>query len=171
MINEKRTSCAERELEAFIREHQDDFYRLAFNYVKNADEAMDVIQEAAIKAFVHLSSLRDTQNMKAWFYRILVNECLTWLRKSKRLYVVPGEFFEGIQNGEHTEKFDENLDLYKAILRLDAKLKTVVLLRFFEGMKLEEIASVTNTRLSTVKTRLYRALRELKSVLEEEISA
>ena len=119
----------------------------------------------------HLSSLRDTQNMKAWFYRILVNECLTWLRKSKRLYVVPGEFFEGIQNGEHTEKFDENLDLYKAILRLDAKLKTVVLLRFFEGMKLEEIASVTNTRLSTVKTRLYRALRELKSVLEEEISA
>lgn len=49
MINEKRTSCAERELEAFIREHQDDFYRLAFSYVKNADEAMDVIQEAAIK--------------------------------------------------------------------------------------------------------------------------
>ena len=54
---------------------------------------------------------------------------------------------------------------------MDPKLRTVVLLRFFEGMKLEDIAVVTNARLSTVKTRLYRALKELKTMLGEEISA
>ncbi len=108
------SSQAEEELEIFLREHQNEFYRLAYSYVKNADEALDVVQEAAIKAFVHLSSLRNTQNMKAWFYRILVNECLTWLRKSKRCIRVPCEYLEGIQSEERTEQFDENLDIVQS---------------------------------------------------------
>ena len=81
------SSQAEEELEIFLREHQNEFYRLAYSYVKNADEALDVVQEAAIKAFVHRSSLRNPQNMKAWFYRILVNESLTWLRRNRRMYI------------------------------------------------------------------------------------
>ena len=165
------SSQAEEELEIFLREHQNEFYRLAYSYVKNADEALDVVQEAAIKAFVHRSSLRNPQNIKAWFYRILVNESLTWLRRNRRMYTVPSDYLEGMQSEERTERFDENLDLYKAVLQLDPKLRTVVLLRFFEGMKLEDIAVVTNARLSTVKTRLYRALKELKTMLGEEISA
>lgn len=165
------SSRAEEELEIFIRENQGDFYRLACSYVKNPDEAMDVVQEAAIKAFVHLSSLRKPQNMKAWFYRILVNESLTWLRRKRRVCTVSSEFLDKTQSDEHAERFDENLDLYKAVLQLEPKLRTVILLRFFEGMKLEDIAAVTDARLSTVKTRLYRALRKLKEMLEEEITA
>ena len=99
------SSQAEEELEIFLREHQNEFYRLAYSYVKNADEALDVVQEAAIKAFVHRSSLRNPQNMKAWFYRILVNESLTWLRRNRRMYTVPSDYLEGMQSEERTERF------------------------------------------------------------------
>ena len=62
----------------------------------------------------------------------------------------------------------ERLDLYDAIERLDWKEQTVVRLRFFEDMKLEEIARVTNTNLNTVKSRLYKSLRRLRELTEEE---
>ena len=63
----------------------------------------------------------------------------------------------------------EYIDLYQALDKLPIKLKTVVLLRFFEDMKLEEIAQITGVNLSTVKSRLYKALKVLKINMEVEI--
>ncbi len=62
----------------------------------------------------------------------------------------------------------EYIDLYQALDKLPIKLKTVVLLRFFEDMKLEEIAQITCVNLSTVKSRLYKALKVLKINMEVE---
>lgn len=63
----------------------------------------------------------------------------------------------------------DNIDLYKAIDELNPKLKTIIILRFFEDMKLEDIANITHTNVNTVKSRLYKALHLLKINLEDGI--
>ena len=62
------------------------------------------------------------------------------------------------------------IDLYRAIGKLEPQLKTVVILKYFEDMTFEQIAQVTEGNLSTVKSRLYRALQLLKPMIEESVS-
>ena len=151
----------------FIREHQQDFYRLAFRYVHGQEAALDVVQEALEKGLRGLTSLREPAYMKTWFYRILVNESLTYLRRHRR-EVLPFEEALADLPAQPAPDRAEALDLYAAIDRLDPKLKTVVMLRFFEDMKLAEIAQVTGANLNTVKSRLSTALRRLRLAMEEE---
>ena len=67
------------------------------------------------------------------------------------------------------EDIGQKLDVYRAVSRLDPKLRTVVMLRFYEDMKLEEIARITGTNLNTVKSRLYTALGRLREDLGCEV--
>ena len=148
-----------------ILNHQADFYRLAFSYVKNQDAAMDVVQEAIVKALDKVDTLREPAYLKTWFYRILLNEAMNHFRRTRDL--IP---FDEALNDRPAVTLDpgERLDLYDAIERLSFPEQTVVKLRFFEDMKLEEIARVTNTNLNTVKSRLYKSLRRLRELTEEE---
>lgn len=71
-----------QELEQYIEAHQDSFYRIAFTYVKDREAALDVVQNAVVQALTHAHTLRDPSCMRTWFYRILVNEGLGYLRKT-----------------------------------------------------------------------------------------
>lgn len=150
----------------YILDAQADHYRLAFSYVKNRDAALDVVQEAIVKALTKVDALREPSYLKTWFYRILLNESMNYFRKNRNL--VP--FDEAVMDwAEEDADHGARLDLYDAIERLSFPEQTVVKLRFFEDMKLEEIAQCTNTNLSTVKTRLYKALKKLRDLTGEEI--
>lgn len=145
---------------------QADFYRLAFSYVKNREAALDVVQEATVKALTKVDSLREPAYLKTWFYRILLNESMNYFRRNKKL--VP--FDEALwDRAVESPDAGERLDLYDAIEQLTPTEQTVVKLRFFEDMKLQEIARCTDTNLNTVKSRLYKALRKLKDMTGEEI--
>ena len=152
-------------LKEYIRENQQGFYRLAYSYTKNPDDAMDVVQEAIVKAISSVHKLKKPEFLKTWFYRILVNEALIFLRKAKK--TIPEE---DIADNAVYEDGDvpQRVDLARAVDRLDPKIRTVIVLRFFEDMKLEEIARVTHANLSTVKSRLYRGLQLLKISVSEE---
>lgn len=152
-------------LKEYIKSNQQDFYRLAFSYTKNSDAALDVVQESIVRAIDKIGSLKEEKYLKTWFYRILVNESLMYLRRNKR--VVPVESFEGQMEGSG-EDLAQSIDMYRAVQSLEVKIRTVIILRFFEDMKLEEIAGVTKTNLSTVKSRLYRGLELLKISIGEE---
>ncbi len=166
MLDQESLEHVRQILTEYIISHQESFYRLAFSYCKNQEAALDIIQEAILKAFSHLSSLKDPNLIRPWFYRILVNESLTYLRKNKRLIPMLEE--EMIPSTFNHPDLSTSITLCQEIDRLEEKLKTIIILRFFEDMKLEEIASVTNSNLNTVKSRLYRALKILKQSIEEE---
>lgn len=74
----------EKQLENYIIENKELFYRLAYSYVKNIDDALDVVQESIYKAFSSIDSLKNFDYIKTWFYRIIVNVSLDLLRKRKR---------------------------------------------------------------------------------------
>ena len=67
-----------------VTEQQSHYYRLAYSYTKNRDSAMDIVQEAIVKAMPKLTTLRNPDYMKTWFYRIVINESLSHLRKHRR---------------------------------------------------------------------------------------
>lgn len=153
-------------LTAYIRENQDKFYKLAYNYVRDKELAFDVIQDAIVKALNKIESLRQIEYMQTWFYRILINECLTNIKKNK----IQGTFIniEDYDISYLDKDISQSMDVYNAVNQLNEKLRTVIILRFFENMKIEEIARVINTNVNTVKSRLYKGLKELKLYVEEE---
>ena len=145
---------------------QTDFYRLAMSYVKNRDAALDVVQEAIVKALSKVDTVREPAYLKTWFYRIRINEAMNHFRRNRNLVSL-----EEVMADRAAEPRDpgERLDLYDAIDRLSFPEQTVIKLRYFEDMKLEEIAQATGTNLNTVKSRLYKAIRKLKDMTGEEI--
>ena len=155
-------------LSAYIVSHQEEFYRLALSYVKNRDAALDVVQESIVRALSKSDSLRKPEYVKTWFYRILLNESMNHYRRGKRLVSLEETMPETpAPVGDPAER----LDLYAAIDRLDPREQAVIRLRFFEDMKLEEIARITDTNLNTVKSRLYKSLKKLRELTGEEVAS
>lgn len=149
----------------YIKENQDRLYKIAYTYTKNQDLALDIVQEAVTKALENINKLRQEEFVKTWFYRILTNEALQTVKKNKKY--IECELTEN-ENFTHSneESIIENMDVYNRIEKLNDKLKTVIILRFFENLKIEEIAVITKTNTNTVKSRLYKGLNEIKKDYE-----
>ena len=157
-----------QQLNEYIVTHQEDLYRLAFSCVKNRDAALDVVQESIVRALSKSDTLRRPEHMKTWFFRILLNESMNHYRRTKRLVPLEDALPDAPAPAGDTAA---RLDLYAAIDRLDPKEQAIIRLRFFEDMKLDEIAQITSTNLNTVKSRLYKSLRKLKEFTGEEVTA
>ncbi|MGM9988182.1 MAG: sigma-70 family RNA polymerase sigma factor [Bacillaceae bacterium] len=155
----------EQHVYAYIRENQAQFYRVAYSYTKRKEDALDVIQEASYKAMYRLHTLKNPDYLKTWFYRILINCCVDWTRKNKRIVYIGDDYLK-----EQVAQTNSNtyLELYEALEVLDDNQRIIIILRFFEDMKIDDIAKTLDCNVSTIKTRLYAALKKLKIELEEE---
>ena len=149
----------------FIEENQDKLYRIAFSYIKNEDLALDIVQESIEKALRNIKTLKHEEYVKTWFYRILINESLGYIRRNKNTTLCQVEDLK--DDIEWNDNITiEGIDLYNNIGNLKEKLRTVIILRFFEDLKIEEIARITKTSPNTVKSRLYKGLEELKKLIK-----
>jgi RNA polymerase sigma-70 factor (ECF subfamily) len=137
-------------------------YRIAFTYVKNKDDALEIVQEATYKAYISLKSLKSPQYFDTWLIRILIYCALDYIRKRKKEVL-----FHEMKINNESDPADENIDLHAAMNQLNEREKTVLILRFFEDKKIEDISETLNSPISTVKSTLYRALEKLKIKLEE----
>lgn len=163
-----RHSTLEKEITTLILENKESFYRVAYSYVRNQQDALDIVQDAIYKALTRINTLEKQVSLKSWLYKIIVNNSLDYLRKHKRLSVVDDTVMEAL--GNSTEDRYQNLDLQEAMDQLPDKYKTIIILRYFEDMKIEEVAQVMDENVNTIKTRLYRALKILKVELDEDLN-
>ena len=159
----------ENQLEDYIIKNKELFYRLAYSYVKNIDDALDVVQESIYKAFSSIDSLKNFDYIKTWFYRIIVNVSLDLLRKRKREIATDEEFLLNDDIG--TVDNYPNIDLEKALEALPENYRSIIVLRFFEDLKLEEIAEILDENINTVKTRLYKGLEKLRISMDDDKEA
>lgn len=157
-----------QELVLLIESNQERFYKVAYSYVKNREDALDIVHDAIVKALQSYHTLRKPEYAQTWFYRILINESISFGRKKKKVVSLDDLSISSMPSDSESSELcrEDYLDLYTAIDRLPADLKTVIILRFFEDMKLDTIAKITSTNLSTTKSRLYRALQYLKLDME-----
>ena len=144
---------------AYIIENQNKFYRLAYSYVRNREDALDVVQNAVCSALEHYQTLRSQEAIRTWFYRILVNECLMILRNRKQTFTEDENLEEASYEDQGFERWD---DLSDSIGRLEPDTQMIIKLRFFEELPLKEIAQIMEMNLSSVKAKLYRGLKWLK---------
>ena len=149
---------------AYIVENQNKFYRLAFSYVQNQEDALDAVQNSVCKALEHYSQIRNEEVIKTWFYRILVNESLKILKERKK---ISGNEEEMASLSYEEKGFEIQDDLHSHISRLDEDTQKIIKLRFFEELSLKEIAQITELNLNTVKAKLYRGLKLLKVEIQE----
>lgn len=150
----------------FITENKENVYRLAFSYVKNSENALDIVQDSIHKALSSLQTLKSEGSMKSWFYRIVVNTSLDFLRKHKRIQLVDDQTLE--YHSPKSEDVYHDFDLEEALEELPYAFRTVIVLRYFEDLKIEEIAEVMNENISTIKSRLYQGLRKLRVKMSSE---
>ncbi|MCC0636695.1 MULTISPECIES: sigma-70 family RNA polymerase sigma factor [unclassified Clostridioides] len=157
-------SLKRRKVERYIIDNKDSFYRIAYSYTKNEEDALDVVQEAMYKALYSVENLKEVNYIKTWFYKILVRTSIDFIRKNRK-YNNMTDITLIDETGE-CDKYTD-LDLKKALEELPIEYKSIIILRFFEDLKIEEVAIILDENVNTVKTRLYTALKKLKLKIEE----
>lgn len=149
----------------YILENQDRFYRVAYSYTRHQEDALDVVQSAVCKALEAHKNIKNEDAIKTWFYKILINECLTVIKKRKRF--LPADEVLGQEEGYYEKGYEQDDDMEKELDSLELDVQGIIKLRFFEELSLKEIASITGLNLNTVKTKLYRGLKQLKENMQE----
>jgi RNA polymerase sigma-70 factor, ECF subfamily len=161
----KAKNNIENQIADHVIANKEIYYRLAYSYVKNADDALDIVQDSIYKALSSVASLKEPNYIKTWFYRIVVNTSLDFLRKQKKLVIVEEEALCSLDAGEID--YYEDFDLKKALEDLPDNYRSIVILRYFEDLKIEEIADILDENINTIKTWLYKSLKKLRITIEE----
>lgn len=172
-----------------VRRYQLKIYNLALRYTNDSETAMDIAQDAFVRAWQMLPKFRGEANFYTWLYRIAMNLCIDRHRRalvrgepqkmSLEDLVVERQRFEDSE--EEADLWWEEADVgepeaeilrqemrkkvWEAVQKLPPLLKQVILLREYEGLSLQEIAKITGTNVGTVKSRLYQARQHLKKFL------
>lgn len=158
---QKTKNGNQQALNKLLKAHYESIYLLAYSYVKNEADALDVVQEAAYKAVNGLSRLQQEEYFSTWLNRIIINEAKRLLVRRQRenaRQTSDEEAMASLVDLAETQEHDSVL--MQEIHGLDEKYEEVLLLFYFNDLAIKEIASVLGTNENTVKTRLVRG-REL----------
>ncbi|OLS40602.1 sigma-70 family RNA polymerase sigma factor [Bacillus sp. MRMR6] len=140
-----------------------DLYKTALSFLRNEEEALEAIQEVTYRAYKCVGKLKEPSFFKTWLIRIMINYCNDQLKKNKRV-ILNDELI--LQQG-----FTENhsaMELKDAMLELDEKSREILTLKYFNDMKIKEIAVSMRCPEGTVKTWLNKALKALREKLGEK---
>lgn len=156
-----------------VREYQERVYWHVRKMVVDHDDANDLVQEIFVKVWKNLASFREDAKLFTWIYRIATNECLTFLKKKKRKYLIPIHDVEK----ELSEKLDEDvsisgdeiqLKLQKALLKLPDKQRMVFNMKYFDEMKFTEIAEITGTSVGALKASYHHAVKKIEEYITHD---
>ena len=139
-------------------------YRLALSIVRNADDAMDVVQESVYKAITGAGAVRDASRIHAWLMTVTQRTAIDSLRSIRHEIVTDeAEMPETGVNDTY-----EDTDLLRAMETLNERERSAVVMRYFEGLKIREVAAALKLNVNSTKTLLRRALAKMKLSLGDD---
>ncbi len=152
-------------------------FALCFGMLAREEEAKDAAQETFISAYRNLKNFRGEAKVSSWLHRIAVNQCLTTKRRTKtrsESYLDDEENAEdkvfvaspNLSPAKTTEQSERLILVRQAVSSLPSDLKQVIVMKEFEDMTFQEISDTLDLPLSTIKSRLYTALKQLRMKLE-----
>jgi RNA polymerase sigma-70 factor (ECF subfamily) len=170
--------------ERFAERYQRRLYRLAWGYLRQHEDSLDAVQETMVKIYLARATYRPTSHPFTWASRILANHCLDVLRRRR---VRPAESLEAAQEAlpgrdltagpaDATPERDHQRSEFRrhvedAVASLPESQREVFVLRHFEEMSLEEIATARGCALGTVKSSLHRAASAVRDRLSRRLGA
>lgn len=152
-----------RAFAALASKHRRSLYCTAYSILGSSWDASDAVQEALLEGWARVDALRDPAHFKPWLARILVNTCFDALGRRSRVILSGDAPPEDPRRADaHTFVGSETqLDLLRAIRGLEKDQRMVVALRFFNDLKIDDIAAMLDVPAGTVKSRINRALARL----------
>jgi len=138
-----------------------DLYKTALSFLRNEEEALEAVQEVTYRAYKNIRTVRDAAYFKTWLIRIMINYCNDQLKKKKRVVLN-----EEILNLHGTEEHHTEMELKDAMSTLDERSREILTLKYFQDMKIKDIAVTLQCPEGTVKTWLNKALKALRDKLE-----
>lgn len=156
----------EEEFISLVINNQDMLYKIAYTYVKNKDDALDIVQETVYKAYISYKKLREKKYAKTWLVRILINNANDYIKKNKKIISLNNEYLDVLCKDDNNN-IEDKIIIDKVLNDLEENEKSVIILKFFEDFTLKDISKIMGLPLSTVKSILYRTLKKLKVNVEE----
>jgi RNA polymerase sigma-70 factor (ECF subfamily) len=166
--------------EELVARHRDKIYARAYSMMRNEEEALDLSQEAWVKAWQRLVQFHRESSFGTWMTRIVINLCLDQLRKQKRQRSESLEAMDEESGGverqmpivtvnptERLERAELRQRIDVALGQLSHEHRTALVLHEFEEMEYKEIARVMECSIGTVMSRLFYARRKLAAILSD----
>ena len=162
--------------ERLVRTYENKIYHLALRMCGSADEAADIAQEAFLAAWRGLPSFRGEAGFATWLYRLTSNAAIDYLRRQKKqrgdMSLDDEELgLDAVDSGPSPQETAEGSELRSAVAaglnQLSEGHRQVLVLREIQGLSYEEIASVLELYIGTVKSRISRARSSLRKILLE----
>ena len=156
-----KTVSLQQKVEDQILDNYEAMYRLAYSYVRNEEDALDNVQESVYKAIKNAGKEPQEAYIRTWICPIVMNTAVDLIRSRKNE--------TGLEEAGETGKEDtyQDFDTLEALKILEPREKAVIVLRFFDDLKLYDIARTLQENTNTVKTILYRSLKNLRLELTE----
>lgn len=161
-----RKKAKEKQFSEKIISIREKLYRLAYCYVKNEHEALDIVSEATYKGYLAFGKTDSITYFDSWMSRIVINTAIDYNRRNKRFTYIEDYTQEFVAESRGTT-IEEKMDLYDALDRLIPEEKSYIILKFFANLSFKEIAEILSISENTVKTRYYRIIKKLKFYLLE----
>lgn len=152
-------------LQKLLKLEKEKLYRMAYTYVKNEDEALEIFQQTVLQAIESIHQLKNPAYFSTWLTRICINKALTALKKNKKL-VVMDKVEEQVLEMDSSADIAQQLDVANALGLLPEKYKTALMLRYYQDFSVKQIAEVMNCAEGSVKTLIHRGLALLKKNLK-----
>jgi RNA polymerase sigma-70 factor (ECF subfamily) len=176
-----RQDEARERFSELIGRHQRRATRIAFHYLRDAADGDEAVQDAFVKAYMHLGTFREELPFEIWFTRILINGCLDRLkaRRRRERWIAapvtdqhgnerdPAEYLpsRGASPEDQVLSNERRRQLSGALARLPQRQRLIFMLSHYEGRSSREVSAMTGLNESTVRVHLFRAIRRLRSLL------
>lgn len=171
------------QFDEIVEEYFQKIYNVVYRYLGDADEASDVTQEVFLRAYQSFAHFRGESQVYTWLYRIALNLCHNRVKQLRRRYRVEQESLDAplnladdqiqreVADWTHSptrlaEGSELNRLLQQSIRRLSPEHRAVIVLRDIQGLSYAEIAEITDSSVEAVKSRLFRARTQLKTMLQ-----
>lgn len=156
-----------------VRKYQERIYWHVRKMVIDHEDANDLVQDIFVKVFKNLDKFRQDAQLYTWIYRIATNECLTYLNKKRKRFFLPIGDVEGVLNKKldsspHIDGDVVQLKLQRALLKLPDKQRMVFNMKYFDDMKYDEIADITETSVGALKASYHHAVKKIEEFLKDD---
>ncbi len=153
-----------------VRRHQHTVYSLALRYMRDPALAEDMAQEAFLKGFRLLRGFRGDCRFSTWMYRVTCSVCLTEIARRARRGEVPMESAGAEQGYEENPATKDSAEIVRrCVTRLPERYATIVTMYYLDQAPYEEIAAAMKIPVGTLKTWMFRARKELRTLVEQEL--
>lgn len=154
----------EKVFEEYLISNKEKLYKISFVYLKNKEDAMDVIHESIVKGYKNIEGIRSLEYIDKWFIRLLINTAIDYIRRNSKTVLVEDRDMEILINKSKSQGDSFNL----LIENLNEELRIIIVLKYFHGYKIREISEILSIKESQVKNKIHKALNLLRKEIEEE---